>query len=108
MSREHAYMQILDAAAKIQRNIAIILEAKAIETEKARNWLVNHLSDHAFKTHKEQIDQPLTIHDQLLDTIDGLTKLENGMSRYLKVVLGRDGEDSGMGGFGEDSGDGGG
>jgi len=101
-------MQILDAAAKIQRNIAMILEAKAIETEKARNWLVNHLSDRSFKSHTEQIDQSLTIHDQLLDTIDGLTKLENGMSRYLKVVLGHDGEESGLSGLGEEAGDRGG
>ncbi|WP_138496615.1 restriction endonuclease subunit S [Paenibacillus pinistramenti] len=104
MSREHAYLNILDAASKIQWNIAMMLEAKALEAEKARNWTLNHLHGSRFSDHATQLSQPLEIHDQLVEVIDGLTKLSNGLCSNLRAVLSsaNGGEDgSGSGGFGD-------
>lgn len=95
--REQAYLNMLDAAAKIQWNIAMILEAKAIEAEKVRTWALNHLSQHAFMSHTDQLKEPLAIHEQLVEVIDGLTKLENGLAHNLKVILNRESE-GGLGG----------
>lgn len=44
MSREQAMIHMLDAASKMQRNVSMILEAKAVEAEKVRNWALNHLA----------------------------------------------------------------
>ncbi|WP_314590927.1 restriction endonuclease subunit S [Paenibacillus terrigena] len=101
--REQAYLNMLDAAAKIQWNVAMILEAKAVEAEKVRNWVLNHLSEQAFTSHTELLKESLGIHDSLVDVLDGLTKLENGLAHNLKVVLNRE-ADGGMGGFGEGGG----
>lgn len=35
MSREQAMIHMLDAASKMQRNVSMILEAKAVEAEKS-------------------------------------------------------------------------
>lgn len=102
MSREHAYLKILDAAAKIQWNVAMMLEAKALEAEKARNWTLNHLHASSFSDHASQLSEPLGVHDQMVEIIEGLTKMQNGFCSNLKAVLissNADGDDSG-GGFG--------
>ncbi|ANS75590.1 restriction endonuclease subunit S [Paenibacillus yonginensis] len=102
MSREHAYVNILDAAAKIQWNVAMILEAKALEAEKARNWTLNHLHASSFSDHESQLGQPLNVHEQMVELIDGLTKLENGLCSNLRAVLSTSGGGSGdSDGFGD-------
>ncbi|OPA80164.1 restriction endonuclease subunit S [Paenibacillus selenitireducens] len=101
MMREQAYLHMLDATAKMQWNVAMILEAKAIEAEKVRNWALNHLSEHAFTSHVEQLKETLGIHDQLVEVIDALTKLEMGLAHNLKIILNREADGGmGMGGFG--------
>lgn len=103
MSREHSYHLILDAIAKMQWNVAMILEAKAVEAEKTRNWMLNHLTETAFVNHKEQISDPLEIHDQIVEVLDGLTKIQLSLARNMKIVLNR-GEPEPMGdGAGGDS-----
>ncbi|GGF89852.1 restriction endonuclease subunit S [Paenibacillus aceti] len=87
MSREHAYLHILDAASKVQWNVAMILEAKAIEAEKVRNWILNHVHHHSFDEHEKQLSEPLDIHDQVVEVVEGLTKLQNGLCSNLKTVL---------------------
>ncbi|MBU5440838.1 restriction endonuclease subunit S [Paenibacillus sp. MSJ-34] len=98
MNREETYLHILDASAKLQWNISMILEAKAVEAEKVRNWALNHLSEHAFTSHEDQLKEPIAIHEQLVEVIDGLTKLEHGLAHNLRVILNRD-ADSGGDGF---------
>ncbi|KHF32435.1 hypothetical protein CM49_05309 [Paenibacillus sp. P1XP2] len=99
MSREQAFLHMLDAASKIQWNIAMILEAKAVEAEKVRNWAINHLTADAFETHDHQLNEPLQIHGQIVELLEGLTKLENGLCSNLKAVLVQD-----EGGFGGEDG----
>ncbi|GGA35820.1 restriction endonuclease subunit S [Paenibacillus physcomitrellae] len=101
MSREHAYINILDAAAKIQWNVAMMLEAKALEAEKTRNWTLNHLHAGSFSDHESQLGQPLGVHEQMVELIEGLTKLENGLCSNLRAVLATSGGAGDSGGFGD-------
>ncbi|WP_028562165.1 hypothetical protein [Paenibacillus pinihumi] len=101
MSREQSYMRVLDASAKLQWNVAMILEAKAVEAEKVRSWLCNHMTCQAFSSQQDQLKGSMDVHDQLIEVIEGLTKLGQGMSSVLKVVLQQDAESGGdnMGGM---------
>ncbi|AJS57456.1 hypothetical protein [Paenibacillus sp. IHBB 10380] len=102
MSREHSFLQMLEASSKIQLNIALILEAKAIEAEKIRNWTVNCLSADVLHCHDKQLSVPLQIHGQIVELLEGMTKLENGICSNLKAVLrGQESEEDGGLGMGE-------
>jgi len=87
MSREQAYLHILDAASKVQWNVAMILEAKALEAEKVRNWILNHVYHNSFDEDEKQLSEPLDIHKQIVEVLEGLTKLQNGLYSNLKTVL---------------------
>lgn len=109
MNREEAYLSMLDAAGKIQANIAQILEAKALESEKSRTWICGNVRCESFARHEDQLKKSLELHEQLVDVIDGLTKMENGLSKNLGVVLNRNDDSSGdFGGMGDLFGMGGG
>lgn len=103
MSREQSYLNVLDAATKVQWNVSMILEAKAVEAEKVRNWILNHVHGGSFDNHEKMLSEPLDIHEQLVEVIDGLTKLQNGFCSNLKAVLATDieesGPDDGLGGL---------
>ncbi|MGG6311751.1 restriction endonuclease subunit S [Paenibacillus macerans] len=103
MSREQAYLRMLDAAAQIQWNVAMILEAKAVESEKVRNWILNHVLESGFEDHEKQLSDPLDVHEQLVEVVEGLTKLQNGLCSNLKTVLSTEeeeaGGDGGLGGL---------
>ncbi|MFC4099618.1 restriction endonuclease subunit S [Paenibacillus xanthanilyticus] len=100
MSRESAYARMLDASAKLQSNVALILEAKAVEAEKVRAWLCNHVSPDAYGEQQEHLKDTLGVHEQLIEVIDGLTKLNQGMSNVLKAALRQDERGGGGGYFG--------
>ncbi|CQR57979.1 hypothetical protein [Paenibacillus riograndensis] len=104
MSREKAYLQMLESSATIQWNIAMILEAKAVEAEKVKQWTQHHIHAKAFDSHEEQLKGPISIHEVIVEMVEGLTKLENGLYSNLKAVLGS-GEEGGEG-FGGMSGEG--
>lgn len=101
MSRSDSFLEILEASANIQFNISLILEAKAGEAEKSRDWICNYLNHGVYETHEEQLKQPLDMHEQFVELIDGLTKLESALAKNLKIVLNKDDESSsGRDGFG--------
>ncbi len=102
MSREQSYLRMLNSAANMQWNIAVMLEAKAAEAEKMRNWFVNHVDGQSMGEEQSQLGQSLQIHDQVIEMIDGMTKLNQGMVSIIKAVVPQDDEDSG--GFGEQGG----
>ncbi|AZS17116.1 restriction endonuclease subunit S [Paenibacillus motobuensis] len=87
MSREQAYLHILDAASKVQWNVAMILEAKALEAEKVRNWVLNQVHHASFDEDEKRLSEPLDIHEQVVEVLEGLTKLQNGLCSNLKTVL---------------------
>ncbi|WP_373229485.1 restriction endonuclease subunit S [Cohnella sp.] len=94
MRREEAYHLTLDAIAKLQWNVMMILEAKATEAEKIRNWICTHMTNDTYVTHHEQLSTCLQLHEQNIEVIDGLTKLCNGLSRNMKVILNPDNDAS--------------
>ncbi|MBM7566717.1 restriction endonuclease subunit S [Paenibacillus sacheonensis] len=98
MSREKAYAKMLDASAKLQWNVAMILEAKALEAEKVRSWMLNHVTPDAFADHQDHLKATIRVHEQLVEVIDGLTKLNMGMTNVLKAAL-RQQEGESDGGF---------
>lgn len=94
MRREDAYQITLDAIAKLQWNVALILEAKASEAEKVRTWICTHITNDTYEAHHEQLATCLQLHEQNIEVIEGLTKLCNGLSRNMKVILNPDTDDS--------------
>lgn len=104
MSREQAYLKMLESSATLQWNIAMILEAKAVEAEKVKQWTHHHIHARAFSSHEEQLKETLGIHEMIVELVEGLTKLENGLCNNLKAVLDT-GEEEG-GGFAGMEGDG--
>ncbi|OBZ13373.1 hypothetical protein [Bacillus sp. FJAT-26390] len=94
MSREHAYMRMLGSTANMQKNIAIMLEAKAAEAEKRSYWICNHLHGQSFNSQQSQLDQSLQMHDQVIEMIDGITKLNQGIVSIMKAVLRQDEEET--------------
>ncbi|MWC28653.1 restriction endonuclease subunit S [Paenibacillus sp. MMS18-CY102] len=100
--REQAYKRMLDTAAKLQWNVSMILEAKAVEAEKVRNWMLNHVSSDSFNEQHQQLKETMRLHDQIVEVIDGLTKLGRGMNAIMKVALehGLDSGDDGSNLFG--------
>jgi hypothetical protein len=99
MSRESSYLTILEATAIMQEHVSAILQAKALEAEKAKKWICLHIHDGSFADKEDQLKHCLNIHEKVIEIIEGLTKLENGLGRNLKVVLNKD-ESGGFGGFG--------
>lgn len=87
MSRETSYARMLDASAKVQWNVAMILEAKAVEAEKVRAWLCNHVTADAFLEEQDRFKTSLNVHEQLVEVIYGLAKLNQGMTSVLKAAL---------------------
>ncbi|GFN31009.1 restriction endonuclease subunit S [Paenibacillus xylaniclasticus] len=98
-SREQALKRMLDTAAMLQWNLSMILEAKAVEAEKVRNWICNHVSSDAYAEQHQQLMESVRMHDQIVEVIDGLTKLGRGMNAIMKVALEHgleNNDDSGM------------
>jgi len=87
MSREAFFLKILESSARIQREISLILEAQADEAEKSRNWLCTHIQPHLYPDHEKQLKHALGVHEHLISLIDGVTRVEFGLARNLKVVL---------------------
>ncbi|NHN30191.1 restriction endonuclease subunit S [Paenibacillus agricola] len=100
MSRPESFNRMLTAAAKIQLNIALILEAKAIEADKSRGWICNSLDISAYGDHAQQVKETMAVHDQLIGLIDGLSKLESALAKNLKIILNEKEEEEAMGGGG--------
>ncbi|MCM3785873.1 restriction endonuclease subunit S [Neobacillus mesonae] len=95
MSREESMLQIMDAAVKLQHNISLILEAKALEAEKIRNWSVNHLSEAVFESHEEQLIMSLKLQEHLIELLEGINRMEAGLNSNLKALLNRSEQGSG-------------
>lgn len=96
MAKENSYLTMLEATVIMQRHISDILQAKAVEAEKSRHWLCNHLSSQVFSDQDGQLKQSLEIHEKVTEVIASLTKLENAFIHNLKAVLNNDEEESAM------------
>ena len=103
MSRTDSYHKMLQATAQIQMNIALILEAKALEAVRSHQWICKHLNSSHFDEHSGHVKKNVEIHEQLLEVIDGITKMEQAMAKNLTVLLSKN-EDSDDGSSGSDFG----
>jgi hypothetical protein len=100
VSKEQSLTRILAAGAQIQMHLSYILAAKALEIGKTRNWACGHLLTETYENHKKQTQEPLKFHEQLVELLDGITKVENGLAKNLGIVLGEtDADAMGGGGF---------
>ena len=97
MSREEALMRMLDAAVSIQRETALILAGKAVEAEKVKQWVLHQAEDKSMA-----LKEPIKLHEQIVEQIEGLTRIGTGLCRNLKAVLGSGQEDHAEMGFGGD------
>ncbi|MBD2871517.1 restriction endonuclease subunit S [Paenibacillus sp. IB182493] len=87
MTREQSYLRMLKSTVNMQWNIASILDAKAAETEKMKNWYLNHIHAEVFDSHQKQLGQSLQLHEQVIEMIDGITKLNMGIVSVMRAVL---------------------
>lgn len=98
MNKHDDYLRILQATVKLQENIAAILEAKAYEAEKSRSWITRIVRSSHFASPEDLFKQSAQLHEAMLEVIDGITKMQLGLARNLKALLGRSDQDGGMGG----------
>ncbi|GLI08945.1 hypothetical protein YDYSG_49770 [Paenibacillus tyrfis] len=88
MSRIESYHKMMQAAARFQFNIALILEAKALEAARSCQWICGHLSSAHFADHGDQVKKSLEVHDQMIEVIEGMTKMEIALAKHLHILLG--------------------
>ncbi|WP_281889184.1 hypothetical protein [Paenibacillus sp. YYML68] len=100
MNRTDSYHKMLAAAAKMQHNIALLLEAKAVEAQRSCQWICAHMGGAQYEDHTEQLKSSLDVHDQLLEVIDGMTKMERALAKHMTILLGEqeDGDGGEQGG----------
>ncbi|MCS7458818.1 hypothetical protein N0M98_01585 [Paenibacillus doosanensis] len=98
MSRSDSYYKMMQAAVKFHHNIALILEAKAAEATRSCQWICNHVSPQQFDDHSKQVRRAIEVHEQLIEVIEGLTRMEQALSKNMSVLLGDDEESSDSGG----------
>lgn len=72
----------MQSFAKMQQDIALILEAKAVETEKVRNWLCKNMS-----SDNSEFPDTMQVHENLVEVIGGLTRLHQSMCNMLRASL---------------------
>lgn len=97
MGRLNDYEQMLDSAGQMQALIAKLLNAKAGEAKLNQGWISAQLHAAELSGPGEVHSLALEMHDQMIEILDGITKMEVGLSRGLKVLLGQEEEASGLG-----------
>lgn len=97
MAREESLIRILAANAKLQLHMAVILEAKGTELAKSRNWLCAHIRPDGYPDHDQQLKEPLKIHEQIVEVLDGIVKVENGLAKNLEILIGPEEEQESFG-----------
>lgn len=100
MDRTDLYLRMIDAFTRYQGEVSLILEAKAAEAEKSRNWIQSGLQHGGFDGPKEQLKASIEVHERLLEVIDGIVKMESGLARHLKLLTGGKDEAGDSGGDG--------
>ncbi|CAG7647792.1 hypothetical protein ACFQI7_20645 [Paenibacillus allorhizosphaerae] len=87
MSRSASYNKMLRSIQEFQHNIALILDAQAFEAARSKHWVCNHLDSSHFMNHYEQVRRTGEIHNQLLEVINGLTRMEQALAKNLQALL---------------------
>lgn len=90
MSRDQSYLQILESSSLMQESISRILAAKLAEARISQTWISKQLLPSQYSEASELHKQSMELHDQLIEVIDGITKMEIGLARNLKIILNRE------------------
>ena len=90
LSRDQSYLEIMDAAERMQDSISRILAAKLAEAHINKTWISNQLLPNKYSEANELHKQSMELNDQLIEVIDGITKMEFGLARNLKIILNRE------------------
>lgn len=87
MTKEQTFLRILAINAAIQQHLAVILEAKAMEIRLASEWMNQRLHASLYADHDSHLKASIKIHEQMIEVIEGITKVENGLAKNLKILL---------------------
>ncbi|MCL6459918.1 MAG: hypothetical protein K6T85_18135 [Gorillibacterium sp.] len=90
MSRDQSYLLMLEASALMQQSISRILTAKMEEAKINQVWISSQLLPSQYEDASGLHKQSMELHDQLIEVIDGIAKMEFGLARNLKIILNRD------------------
>lgn len=105
MARSDTLIHILESSAIMQDHIASILEAKALEAEHRRGWICGHMQIHNHPGCEECQKNSLDLHENVVDVIAGITRMELGLAKNLNHLFRQDNSGEGGGGFGGGFGD---
>lgn len=86
-SNGNPQLMIVKAAADIQQNISIMLEAKAAEAEKLRSWICNHIHTHTFEENEMKLQQSMSMHQQVIAMLDGITRMNQGIVAIMNAAM---------------------
>lgn len=98
MSREELFVQMLEATALVQEEIALMLEARVVEARKAQSWVLLHMTSENLEGHEHTMKQTADIHKGVLNLIDSLTKMEAALNHQLTALLSGGEGEGGAGG----------
>jgi len=94
VTNKQAFTRILAANASIQHHLAVILEAKANEMAKVGAWTQSQVRSSGYPMHEVQFKDALRIHERMVEVIDGITKVEIGLARHMKMTLHNDSDEA--------------
>ncbi|MDR6553934.1 restriction endonuclease subunit S [Paenibacillus qinlingensis] len=97
MDRTELYMQMLEATAKLQYEISLMLEARVVEASKSQHWICQHINAANLEGHDHKMNVTGEINESVIDLIDGITKLENALNHQMKAMLGKHPSGSALG-----------
>lgn len=100
MARSDILLDMLASSAIMQEHIAVILEAKALEAEHRRGWICGHMQIHHHPGCEECHKNSLELHENVVEVIAGITRMELGLAKNLNVLIHQESSDEG-GGFGD-------
>lgn len=99
MLKEKSAMKILEASTRMQWSVAELLEAKAIEMEALREWLMHTLKASAFPSENDLVMQTVAYHSLLIEILQGVTKLEAGLASHMDLLIVEEGNVGGGAAF---------
>lgn len=90
MSRDESYLRMMEASALMQESISRILLAKTEEAQLNQAWISNQLRPGRYADASGVHKQSMELHDQLIEVVEGIAKMEMGLARNLKIILNRE------------------
>ncbi len=100
MREETQKQRLLASTIRMHEQLAEILAHKALEAEKARNWLCGSMAE------GDPLRPCLDVHEQVVEMLEGIARVESGIVSHLKILLGEGDSGDGMdlfGGKGEEA-----